>query len=195
MSRLGALLKAVRRLHEATPALAAYSPWPTDLVQVPVAPISCEAATTLGVQAMRGTRATVPVIRALRAAAADLEWRQTYTEAEVGNRFLRSYGYVELFGPGGHFRSRQARGYIGYWGPDLTYDWHAHEAEELYFGLAGQAVFSAPGASNAMLRPGDHRIHASNQPHLMLTLRFPFLAYVLWRGAGLEGLPRMVAAR
>lgn len=195
MSRLNALLLAVRRLHEATPELSAYTPWPTDLVQVPVAPVSCEASTTIGMQRMRGTRATSPVTRALRAAAADLEWRQTYTEAEVGSRFLQTYGYVELFGPGGHFRSRQSRGYIAYWGPDLTYDWHAHEAEELYFGLAGQAVFTAPGSSNVVLRPGEARAHASNQPHFMMTLGFPFLAYVLWRGKGLEGLPSMVAGR
>nr|WP_246455904.1 dimethylsulfonioproprionate lyase family protein [Sulfitobacter aestuariivivens] len=141
---------------------------------------------------LRGSRITAPVIKALRRAAPELEWRQTYSKEDVGARFLDTYGYIELFGPTGHFRSAKLRGYIGYWGPDLTYDWHAHEAEELYFTLAGCAVFSAKGATNVMVRPGEARAHESDQPHLMITLDQPYLAYVLWRGNGLEGLPRMV---
>ena len=154
-------------------------------------PEPCPASTTLGVRSLRGTRATAPVIKALRAAAPLLHWKQTYTEEEVGRDFLDTYGYIELFGPSGHFQSNKLRGYIGFWGPGLTYDWHDHEAEELYFTLAGSAVFCARGASNMMMRPGQGRAHKSHQPHLMVTLDQPYLAYALWRGAGMEGLPKM----
>lgn len=191
MNRIARLLGAVRRLHEASPALLRYAPWPDDLSPQQVLPRDCVAATTISTRSIPGTRATAPVIRAFRAAAPDLEWRQTYTVDEVGQRFLDDYGYVELFGPSGHYRSARLRGYLAYWGPDLTYDWHAHEAEELYFTLGGRAVFSARGSANAMLRAGEARDHTTNQPHMMITLDHCYLAYILWRGAGLEGLPRM----
>ncbi len=192
MSAINGLLQAVRKLHEATPELCDYAPWPDDLSSQQVLPEACVASESLGVRSLRGTRATAPVIKALRRAAPELHWKQTYSEAEVGRRFLDTYGYVELFGPEGHFRSAKLRGYIGIWGPDLTYDWHDHEAEELYFTLAGRAVFAARGAPNAMMRPGLARAHMTHQPHLMITLDQPYLAYALWRGAGLDGLPRMV---
>ncbi|WP_147124260.1 dimethylsulfonioproprionate lyase family protein [Shimia ponticola] len=194
MSRVQRLLDAVRKLHEATPELMAYAPWPDDLSAQQVMPHPCPVAQTMGDRKLPGSRSTRPVIQALRAATPDLEWRQTYSEAEVGAEFLQTYGYVELFGPGGHFRSRKLRGYIGFWGPGLTYDWHAHEAEELYFTLSGNAVFCAHGAPNVMLRTGQARAHHSNQPHLMVTLDRPYLAYAVWRGAGMEGLPKMVAS-
>ncbi|MEL6958004.1 MAG: dimethylsulfonioproprionate lyase family protein [Pseudomonadota bacterium] len=194
MSNVVRLLSAVQKLHEATPELSRYAPWPDDLSDQQIMPVPCPAGQSLGVQSLPGTRQTAPVIKALRCAAPEMEWRQTYSEAEVGARFLETYGYVELFGPNGHFRSSKLRGYIGYWGPDLTYDWHAHEAEELYFTLSGKAVFSAHGAPNVMMSVGTARAHETNQPHLMITLDRPFLAYVLWRGAGLDGRPRMSAA-
>ena len=194
MSALGLLLSAVRRLHERTPELVDYAPWPDDLTIGHLPANTIAATQTITTRSLRGSRLTSQVIKALRRAAPELDWRQTYTEQEVGARFLSDYGYVELFGPNGHFRSSKLRGYLGYWGPDLTYDWHDHEAEELYFTLAGQAVFSAKDASNATMRPGLARLHLSHQPHLMITLDQPYLAYVLWRGAGLDGLPRMVGA-
>lgn len=192
MSAIGTLLAAVRHLHEATPALSSYAPWPDDLSDQQVIAEPCPAAATLGTRSLRGTRATSRVIKALRMAAPQLHWKQTYTEDEVGRDFLDAYGYVELFGPTGHFSSNKLRGYIGFWGPGLTYDWHDHEAEELYFTLAGSAVFCATGAPNLMLRPGQARAHTSHQPHLMATLDQPFLAYAIWRGAGMAGLPRMM---
>ncbi|MEL6608886.1 MAG: dimethylsulfonioproprionate lyase family protein [Pseudomonadota bacterium] len=194
MSRIQRLLAAVRKLHETTPDLQAYAPWPADLSPQQVMPTPCPVAQTLGERKLPGTRATRGVIQALRAATPDLEWRQTYSEAEVGAAFLETYGYVELFGPTGHFRSQKLRGYIGFWGPGLTYDWHEHEAEELYFTLSGSAVFCAKGAPNVMMGPGQSRAHSSLQPHLMITLDRPFLAYAIWRGAGMDGLPRMSAA-
>lgn len=192
MSEAARLLKAVQRLHEATPALAGYAAWPDDLSPQSVMPNPVAASQTLGVRSLRGTRSTAPVIRALRRAAHELHWKQTYSEAEVGAQFLETYGYVELFGPTGHFRSARLRGYIGYWGPDLVYDWHDHEAEELYFTLAGRAVFAAKGAENVVLKPGESRAHTANQPHMMMTLDQPYLTYALWRGDGMEGLPRMI---
>ena len=110
MTRIGRLLAAVRRLHEATPALARYGAWPDDLSPQQVLPSSCRAASTLSSRSIPGTRTTAPVIRALRAVALDLHWSQTYTAEEVGQHFLDDYGYVERVGPSGHFRSAKLRG-------------------------------------------------------------------------------------
>ncbi|MEM6620118.1 MAG: dimethylsulfonioproprionate lyase family protein [Pseudomonadota bacterium] len=194
MTPLDRLLGAVKTLHESDPTLSGFAPWPGDLASPTGAPVTCPVAQTLPRMKLPGTRRTAPVIRALRTAAPHMEWRRTYTEAEVGSRFLDTYGYVELFGPNGHYRSQELRGYLGFWGPDLTYDWHAHEAEELYFTLSGRAVFSAGGGGNAMMSPETARQHASFQPHLMITLDKPYLAYALWRGPGIAGLPAMIEA-
>ena len=84
---------------------------------------------------------TAPFHAAVRDAARLADWYQTYTEAEVGADFLARYGWFELVGPTGHFRANDVRAYVAYWGEGLTYDWHVHEAEELYFVVGGEAEF------------------------------------------------------
>lgn len=118
-------------------------------------------------------------------------WKQTYTETEVGSEFLARYGYFELLGPDGHFFSDVLRAYVGYWGPGLRYDWHHHEAEEIYCVLSGAAEFHLDGGRSQWLRRGDTRFHYSNQPHAMTTTVEPVLTFVLWRGRGMTGLPMM----
>jgi hypothetical protein len=36
---------------------------------------------------------------------------------------------------------------------------------------------------------GDTRMHNSNQPHALTMTDGPILTFVLWRGAGMAGLP------
>ena len=184
-----ALLSAVERLHTATPALSAFALWPQDLIPNNLAPEPCPLVANLGAMA---DIATHPILTALITAAPSLRWKQSYTAEEVGHPFLETYGYVELFGPDGQFHSATSRGYIGIWGPGLTYDWHAHEAEEMYYCLAGDGVFIADGVPSVHLRPGATRTHHSNQRHMMVTLENPIFTYVVWRGAGLAGLPKLV---
>ena len=194
MRRVARLLAAVRALHEATPALAGYAPWPDDLVLQDLPPRAVAIAERLPRTAPEGNAQTNPVIDALCAAAPDLNWRQSYGADDVGSAFLETYGFVELYGPSGQYRSEQLRGYLGHWGPGLVYDWHAHEAEELYFTLAGRAVFSAKDAGSAEVAIGGVRSHRAWQPHKMLTEDAPYLCYALWRGDGMAGRPRLVAA-
>ena len=95
MSAIGQLLAAARHMHEATPALSSFAPWPEDLSDQKVLPGPCPASAPLGVRSLRGTWATA-------------------------------------------------------------------------------------------------RVHASHQPHLMVALDQPVLAYVVWRGARFDGLTRML---
>ena len=53
----------------AVPAMAEFAPWPDDIAEQQVTPFPCPAAQSLGQGALPGTRATAPVIRALRRAA------------------------------------------------------------------------------------------------------------------------------
>ncbi|WP_421703480.1 dimethylsulfonioproprionate lyase family protein [Aliiroseovarius sp.] len=193
MSGLARVLSAARTLHAATPGMQAFSPWkcsttPEDRPSQPMPALDRVKGFNLP-----GTVATQPLIDAIRAAADFGHWIQTYTEAEVGRNFLDNYGYYELIGPGGHFRSDQMRGYVAYWGPGLFYDWHNHAAEELYVCLGGQARFLAEGRADVILTPGEALYHSAYQPHAMVTEDQPILTFVLWRGPGLADLPRMQA--
>ncbi|WP_260003188.1 dimethylsulfonioproprionate lyase family protein [Leisingera caerulea] len=177
----------------ATPPLIQFAGWPMALPAEKPAPRKIPAADLLKSWADGHTGVTLSLRDAVRGITDYADWQQTYTEEEVGAEFLSRYGYFELVGPSGHFQSNEVRAYIAYWGENLYYPWHQHEAEELYYIIAGEALFEAAGMPPQILRAGDTRLHTSNQPHAMTTAGSPVLALVLWRGAGLTGLPRMSA--
>lgn len=120
------------------------------------------------------------------------QWKYTCTEEEVGAEFLSRYGYHEPFGPTGHFHSTQLPDNISYWGSRLAYDWHSHQAEDLYLTPAGGAQFKVAG-EEAFVGQGQTRSHESWQSHAMTTTDQPILAFVLWRGEGMGDLPGMDA--
>ena len=181
---------AATRLVAATPELMGFAGWP-HAQPAPLAPSPIPAARLVADWAEAGSDPQAALHAAIRAIAPLVRWQQTYTEAEVGRDFLNRYGWFELVGPTGHFRSDEIRAYIAYWGPGLYYPWHLHEAEELYYVIAGSARFEAEGLPPQVLGPGALRFHATNQPHAMTTEEDGILTLVLWRGAGLTGAPRM----
>lgn len=184
--QLETLLDAARHLHQSTPRLNEFAPWPDDLIRQDKPIVPCAA-----IGHIQQLADTTPLVAAIQSAAPFLSWRQSYTADQVGQDFLDRYGYVELFGPSGQFHSNQLRGYIAFWGNGLQYGWHHHEAEELYFGLHGAALFHSKSKPNAQLVPGSTRLHTSWEVHAMDTQDLPFLCYVLWRGPGLAELPKM----
>lgn len=129
--------------------------------------------------------------RAVQAVTPYAHWTRTYTEAEVGAHFLRHYGYFELVGPTGHYIDERTRAYVAYWGAGLDYDWHSHQAEELYFVVSGSGHFRSEGDDDAKLGRGGVRTHRSNQRHALRIEQDPILTFVLWRGPGLTELPVM----
>ncbi|KIC41789.1 hypothetical protein RA28_20630 [Ruegeria sp. ANG-S4] len=187
------VLEAARHLHQSHPDLAAFADWPTDLAAAPLPATPVPATRLVSEFDLTGTEATQHLISAVAATADQAHWKLTYSEEEVGADFLARYGYYELFGPKGHFHSNQLRGYIAYWGAGLLYDWHSHEAEEIYLALAGGARFKSE-QDEAFVGPGQTRQHHGRQSHAMITKDQPILSFVLWRGAGLGDLPRMDAA-
>lgn len=187
------VLEAARRLHQAHSDLSGFGAWPTDLSVAATEPHHIPAADLVGDFDHPGIAMTQQLTDAIKATTHLAHWKQTYTEEEVGADFLSRYGYYELFGPTGHFYSTQLRGYVGYWDAGLMYDWHSHQAEEIYLTLAGGAVFKVEG-HETRVGPGQTRLHSSWQSHAMTTEDQPILTFVLWRGKGMGDLPRMDAA-
>ena len=185
--------KAARQLHQSHPELSAFGAWPDDLVATYLEPNSIPAVELVQKTDFPIEIATRSLSDAIRATAHLAQWKQTYTEEEVGADFLNRYGYYELFGPTGHFHSTRLRGYVAYWGAGLNYDWHSHQAEELYLIVGGRAMFRVEG-NETHVGPYQTRQHGSWQSHAMTTTDQPILAFVLWRGEGLGDLPRLDAA-
>ncbi len=187
------VLRAAQLVHQTHHDLSAFGEWPTDLSASELEPNHIPAADQVRELTLSGSAVTQALVEAIKATAHLAQWKHTYTVEEVGAEFLSRYGYYELFGPTGHFHSTQLRGYVGYWGPGLAYDWHSHQAEELYLTLAGGALFKVDG-EEAFVGQGQTRRHESWQSHAMTTTDQPILTFVLWRGEGMGDLPRMDAA-
>lgn len=196
MSKLAfdALLASVALLFEQRADLRNFASFPDQLVWSGLAANWVPAAGLIAAWPCGEDGPETDVHQAVQAVASSAEWRQSYTEAEVGKRFLETYGYFELYGPSGHYHCNNARGFVAYWGPGLTYDWHDHVAEELYFVLSGSALFQSEGAADAVLTRGGTRQHMSKQPHAMQTQDDAILVFVPWRGDGLDGLPKLRAS-
>ncbi|MCX8953305.1 dimethylsulfonioproprionate lyase family protein [Ruegeria sp. NA] len=184
------VLEAARQMHHAHPGLAAFAPWPGDLTPTGLDAAPIPATRLVAAFDLVEDTPTRDLIAAVKATAHLAHWKHTYTEDEVGADFLNRYGYYELFGPTGHFHSTLLRGYIAYWGAGLNYDWHSHQAEELYLILGGGALFKVNG-NETYLGANQTRLHASWQSHAMVTTDQQILTYVLWRGEGMGDLPRM----
>jgi hypothetical protein len=187
------VLEAARQLHQAHPDLSEFGTWPTDLTTTQLEPSPIPAVELVRNFDAGCSEMTKALSDAIKTTAHLAHWKVTYTEDEVGADFLQRYGYYELFGPTGHFHSTQLRGYVAYWGAGLNYDWHSHQAEELYLTLAGGAVFRIAG-DDSFVGPNQTRHHNSWQSHAMTTTDQPILTFVLWRGEGMDDLPRMDAA-
>jgi gentisate 1,2-dioxygenase len=123
--------------------------------------------------------------------AGDLDWRQTYSSADFGQRFLDNYGWSEWIGDRGAFISDAIACGVLMLGPDTEYPAHSHEAEELYLPLAGRAWWRS-GKSDWRLRaPGTWIHHPSWTTHAMRTGREPLLAAYVWRAGDLSAKSRI----
>ncbi|MGA0310185.1 MAG: dimethylsulfonioproprionate lyase family protein [Candidatus Puniceispirillaceae bacterium] len=166
-----------------------FAPPPDDLIRQTVLRHPAAAATHLAAWDYGLDPRTATLHHAIIAALDPVQWQFAYREDELDEGVFDHYGFFELIGPTGHFTSKQLNAYIGYWGPELFYPAHYHEAEELYFVISGEATFTADGRPPVRLGPTQQTYHASWQPHAMTTGSSPILTLILWRGSGLDGAP------
>jgi Dimethlysulfonioproprionate lyase len=119
-----------------------------------------------------------------------LMWRQTYAAGDVGDAFLRNYGYAEIVGMKSIPSRRIACGFL-ILGPSTLYPRHRHEAEEIYIPLRGTARWEQSDAVWRERRPGAVIHHASEEPHSMQTGAEPLLALYIWRSERLKQKARL----
>jgi len=119
-----------------------------------------------------------------------LMWRQTYAADDVGDAFLRNYGYAEIVGMKSIPSRRIACGFL-ILGPSTLYPRHRHEAEEIYIPLRGTARWEQSDAAWREQRPGAVIHHASDEPHSMQTGAEPLLALNVWRSEQLNQKARL----
>ena len=153
-------------------------------------PTTAAASSLVSETDFKGSAETSPIIEAVKKHVDKANWRQTYSISEVGEDFANRHCYFELIGPTGHFYSDAIRGFICYWGEQLKYAWHSHEAEEIYCILAGKALFKTKTMTK-VLKANQTHFHKSWESHAMETLEEPLLAFVLWRGNGLDKLAQI----
>lgn len=127
-------------------------------------------------------------------AAAALDWRRTYTAAELDGAFLDNYAWSEILGSVGPLASeRIACGFL-ILGPATHYPRHRHEAEEIYLPLSGAAAWQQGDAVWREHLPGTPIHHAGDEPHAMRTGASPLLALYLWRSDNLAQKARLDSA-
>ena len=153
-------------------------------------PTTTSASSLISETYFKGSVETFPIIAAVKKHVGEANWRQTYSISEVGEDFANRHCYFELIGPTGHFYNYTIRGFICYWGENLHYKWHSHETEEMYYILGGKALFKTKTMTK-VLKANETNFHKSWESHAMETLEEPLLAFILWRGNGLDNLARI----
>jgi len=116
----------------------------------------------------------------------ELKWNTTYSENEVGTDFIKRYGWFDLIGLNGLFYMSGTRIMIGYWGANLEYQMHWHEAEEAYVPLAGTALFWPKISGEKIADVGDIVTHKSNEKHWTKMNNGCLLALAIWKGTDLS---------
>ncbi len=125
------------------------------------------------------------VIGTIKAAAGQMQWRQTYGAGDFGPDFLQGYGWSEFIGLRGPLSSERIACGILLLAPGLHYPAHAHEAEEIYLPIHGEALWQQGQGDFAPVPVGQAVHHASWVPHAMKVGAEPLAALYLWRGGDL----------
>jgi Dimethlysulfonioproprionate lyase len=185
---VGRFVNVLRELLEAAGAAAQpfVRDWPRELIARPVVARSLPVVSALqGVSRFAGP-ATLAMVEAIEALASKLDWRQTYTKADFGQRFLDNYGWSEWIGERGAFMSDAIACGVLLLGLDTEYPAHSHEAEELYLPLAGHAWWRSGKSEWRLRAPGTWIHHPAWTTHAMRTGREPLLAAYVWRAGDLS---------
>jgi hypothetical protein len=165
--------------------------WPRGLIARPLSARTLPVVSALEGLSQYAAPETQALVEAAAALARNLDWRQTYTSADFGERFLRHYGWSEWIGRRGAFESDAIACGVLLLGRDTEYPAHSHEAEELYLPLAGHAFWRAGDSAWRLRPPGQWIHHPAWTTHAMRTAREPLLAAYVWRAGDLTAKSRL----
>jgi hypothetical protein len=186
------LVQALRELLALVPETQAFlSDWPRELTARPIGAGSLPVVGALRGLSRYAAPRTVALTEAIAALAGELDWRQTYGEADFGARFLENYGFSEWIGQRGAFLSDTIACGVLLLGPDTEYPAHSHEAEELYLPLAGRAWWRSGACRWRLREPGAWIHHVPWMIHAMRTGAEPLLAAYIWRAGDLTAKSRI----
>jgi hypothetical protein len=192
-SSLRPLVAALRDLLEAAgPAASPFlRDWPRQLTPRPQVARSLPVVSALQGLSRFAAPQTQALVESVAALAGALDWRQTYTSADFGERFLQNYGWSEWIGQRGAFESDAIACGVLLLGPDIEYPAHSHEAEELYLPLAGHGWWRSAQSDWLLRAPGTWIHHPSWTTHAMRTRSEPLLAAYVWRAGDLTAKSRI----
>ncbi len=147
----------------------------------PVQPVKAESCAWLETAISARPAVTASLIDAF-APLADLAlWKEGPRDG-APDGFTEAYAYATLIGFDGLIETDDCRCGLYIQRPGVYYPAHAHDAEELYFILSGEADWQA-GERRFTARPGHLIHHAPAEPHIMVTGDQPLLAVFAWLGA------------
>jgi hypothetical protein len=165
--------------------------WPRELIARPIGARSLPVVSALRDLSQYAAPRTRALVEGIAALSGELDWRQTYSPADFGERFLENYGFSEWIGERGAFASDAIACGVLILGPETEYPAHSHEAEELYLPLAGQASWRSARSDWRLRAPGIWIHHPSWTTHAMRTACEPLLAAYVWRAGDLTAKSRI----
>ncbi len=145
-----------------------------------VAPSACATTNQCLAQALSAVQAGGSFARAIATAAQNASWQEA--SRGVPEFFAGGYGYTTLVAEQPPVTSDSLRIGLLLQLPQISYPGHAHDAEEFYFILSGEAKWQVDETSFEV-SAGDMIHHLPGAIHAMQTTRQPLLAAWVWRGA------------
>ena len=122
-----------------------------------------------------------PTARAVLKAQNLLPWGSNPVEGNTERGIAAMISVASILGPEGPIPAPDVRLGLVYMRPESYYPLHLHDADETYFIIAGQALWTA-GDDIRMRGAGDMVHHPSLMPHAFRTGPEGFLA--IWRWSG-----------
>ncbi len=145
-----------------------------------VAPTVCSTTDQCLAQALTTVQLDGSFAHAIATAAQNASWQEA--SRGVPEFFAGGYGYTTLVTEQPPVTSDSLRIGLLLQRPQISYPGHAHDAEEFYFILSGEAKWQVDETSFEV-SAGDLIHHPPTAIHAMQTTRHPLLAVWVWRGA------------
>jgi hypothetical protein len=124
---------------------------------------------------------TDDLLAAVRGVAFHLPWRYSYAKRIDALGLEDNMAFAEIIGPDAPYVSERVCLGLTLIGPNTFYPPHRHPAIELYYVVAGEATWTANGASRRN-SSSAFILHRSQVVHAMQTHQEPLLAVYTWSG-------------
>ncbi len=174
-------LKEIKYIWSTNQTLSNFVSLPKDLKLDNVKNNQINATTKLASWSESDVAVNKKIHKILSSLSFHVKWENGYAEKDVNKNFLNNYGFFELIGPTGHFKTSKLALYVNYLDKKSFYPLHNHEAEELYFIISGEAKFENNNGDYEILTSNKTRFHKSFEPHAITTDNNQILSFVIWK--------------